>query len=383
VQVEHRVTSQSVAVVGGMIAAVPWQGGATWAVLQYLLGLRKLGWQVYFVESLDLTGPGASDAVRYCSAIMDRFELAGRWALVDSGTDHTAGMNRRELLDIARSADVLINLSGTLVDPELFELVDLRVFLDLDPAFIQLWQAVEGIDMGLDSHTHFVSLADTIGRTGSPIPTCGRTWIPTLPPVVLEEWPRATGKPDNGVTTVAHWRGYGSIEHEGIHFGQKAHSWRSLAEVPRKVSERFEPALEIDSGDGCDLDNLVDNGWKILDPSSVASDPDTYRRFVQGSRAELCVAKSGYVVSDSGWFSDRSACYLASGRPVIAQDTGFDRRLPTGDGLFAFDDADDVVRIVNELNGDYRHHRQAARRVAEEHLDSDHVLGQLLDRIDP
>ncbi len=366
-----------------MIAAVPRQGGATWAVLQYVLGLRRLGWQVYFVESLDLRGPQTSESVAYCAGVMDRFRLSDHWALVEPGTDRTAGLARRELLDVARSADILLNLSGTLTDPELFERVDVRVFVDLDPAFIQLWHAVEGIDMGLDAHTHFASIADTIGSSGCPIPTCGRTWIATLPPVVLEEWPRATGRTRNAATTVAHWRGYGSIEYEGLHFGQKAHSWRSLSELPQISSLRFQPALEIDPGDVCDLRGLVANGWRILDPSSVASDPDAYQRFVQGSRAELCVAKSGYVVSDSGWFSDRSACYLASGRPVIAQETGFSRRLPTGDGLFAFRDTVDVVRIVDELNAEYRHHRMAARQVAEEHLDSDSVLEQLLGRIRP
>lgn len=366
-----------------MIAAVPGQGGATWAVLQYLLGLRRLGWRVYFVESLDLSRTAVQKSVAYCKAVMDRFGLSDHWALVDTESERTAGLDRRELLSVARSADVLINLSGTLVDPELFELIGIRVFLDLDPAFIQLWQVVEGLDMGLDAHTHFISIADTIGQPGNLIPTCGRNWIPTLPPVVLEHWQRATGRIRNGVTTVAHWRGYGSVEHAGHHFGQKAHSWRSLAGLPRNSSERFEPALTIHPGDARDVRDLAANGWKILDPSSVAFNPDAYHRFVQGSRAELCVAKSGYVVSDSGWFSDRSACYLASGRPVLAQDTGFGRRLPTGHGLFAFSDTNDVVRIIDELNGSYRHHRLAARRVAEEHLDSDGVLGRLLDHIAP
>jgi hypothetical protein len=263
-----------------MIAGVPWQGGATWAVLQYLLGLRRLGWQVYFVESLNLSGPQAAESVAYCTGVMDRFGFSDQWALVESQTGRTAGLARQKLLDIAQGADILVNLSGTLVDPELFERLDVRVFLDLDPAFIQLWHAVEGIDMGLDSHTHFVSIADTIGSAGCPIPTCGRTWIATLPPVVLEEWPRATGLTRNAVTTVAHWRGYGSVEHQGLHFGQKVHSWRSLSELPRNSVQRFEPALEIHPGDAGDLCSLVRNGWRILDPSSVAADPDTYHRFV-------------------------------------------------------------------------------------------------------
>ena len=147
------------------------------------------------------------------------------------------------------------------------------------------------------------------------------------------------------------------------------------------TGENFEPALEIHPGDDCDLKALRDNGWKILDPMSVAGTPEEYRHFVQDSKAELCVAKSGYVVSGSGWFSDRSACYLASGRPVIAQDTGFDRRLPTGAGVFAFSRADDIVEIVDEIRRRYRHHQLAARNIAEEFLDSDKVLQHLIDQV--
>jgi hypothetical protein len=364
-----------------MIAATPWQGGATWAVLQYLLGLRRLGWDVFFVESLDLSRSEADDSVKYCTEVMDRFGFTGRWALIETDSPNSAGMERVELDAVAAAADILINVSGTLGDRDLLEPIGVRVFLDLDPAFVQLWHDVEGIDMGLDAHTHFVTLADTIGEPDCLIPTCGRTWIPTLPPVVLEEWPLATEMHHERVTTIAHWRGYGSIEHGGIHFGQKAHSWRPLFELPQRTQEHFEPALEIHQGDENDLRALKKSGWTIHDPISVAATPDGYRHFVQDSKAELCVAKSGYVVSGSGWFSDRSACYLASGRPVIAQDTGFGRRLPTGDGLFEFRNTEDVVEIFDELRRRYRHHQLAARDIAEEYLDSDRILQHLIDKV--
>ncbi len=373
--------SKPTALLSGMIAATPWQGGATWAVLQYLLGLRRLGWDVFFVEPLELSGPEASDSVKYCTEVMDRFGFTDRWTLVQPDSQNFAGMGRSELERVAASADLLVNVSGTLRDRDILEAIGVRVFLDLDPAFVQLWHAIEGIDMGLDAHTHFVTLADRIGAPDCVIPTCGRTWIPTLPPVVLEEWPLVTGMHREAVTTIAHWRGYGSIEHGGIHFGQKAHSWRSLFELPQRTQEHFAPALEIHQGDDYDQRALTKSGWTILDPMSVAATPDRYRQFVQDSKAELCVAKSGYVVSGSGWFSDRSACYLASGRPVIAQDTGFGRRLPTGDGLFKFRDTDDVVEIFNDLREHYRHHQFAARNIAEQYLDSDLVLQHLIDQV--
>jgi glycosyltransferase involved in cell wall biosynthesis len=166
-----------------------------------------------------------------------------------------------------------------------------------------------------------------------------------------------------------------------VHYGQKVHSLRPLIDLPRRAPARFALALAIHPDETNDLAALRENGWTLLDPATVAATPDDYWRFVQGSWAEFGLTKSGYVLSGSGWFSDRSACYLASGRPVIAQDTGFGRRLPTGTGLFAFSSAEDVVTAFEELEGDYERHRAAARQVAVEHLQSDRVLGELLARL--
>ena len=368
-------------IVGGTIAATPWQGGATWAVLQYLLGLPRLGCSVYFVEQLD--GPPEPNAARYCEQVMQRFGLADRWALLPGAGEEPIGMPRERLVGAAGEADLLLNLSGKITDADVLERVPVRAYVDLDPAFAQLWHAAEGVDMGFDAHTHFVSVADAIGLPDCPIPTCGRDWLPTLPPVVLEEWPLATEVERNRATTVGHWRSYGSITHDGIHYGQKAHSLRALIDLPRRAPDRLELALAIHPDEISDLEALKENGWALLNPGDVAADPDDYRRFVQGSWAEFGLAKLGYVVAGSGWFSDRSACYLASGRPVLAQDTGFDRRLPTGSGLLAFSDADDVLAGLEELEANYERHRTAARQIAEEELASDRVLGQLLERLLP
>jgi hypothetical protein len=367
-------------IVSGMIAATPWQGGATWAVLQYLLGLRRLGCDVHFLEPIESDGP-AADAVSYVRDVMERFELADGWALIPARGGEPVGLSRGDLRDVGRGADVLLNVAGMLSDPDILEQVPVRAYLDLDPAFTQLWHATEGVDMRLDAHTHFVTVADEIGRPDSPIPTCGRDWLPTLPPVVLEEWPVVETPADYGATTVGHWRSYGSIHHDGVHYGQKVHSLRPMIDLPRRTSARFELALAIHPDESDDLAALDENGWTLLDPARVASTPDDYHRFVQGSWAEFGLAKSGYAVSDSGWFSDRSACYLASGRPVLAQDTGFGRRLPTGAGLLSFSTGDDVVAAIEELEGDYERHRAAAREIAAEHLDSDRVLGSLVERL--
>jgi hypothetical protein len=370
-------------IVSGMIAATPWQGGATWAVLQYLLGLRRLGCEVHFIEPIDDPRRVPAESVRYVSETMERFGFEGRWALVPRSGAEPIGISRSELREVARGTDLLLSVSGMLADPDVLDAVAVRAYLDLDPAFNQLWHAVEGVDMRFDAHTHFVSVADAIGNPECPIPDCGREWLPTLPPVVLDEWPVASGREDRGLTTVGHWRSYGSIHHAGVHYGQKVHSLRPLLDLPRRTHARFELALAIHPDEVDDLAALEEGGWTILDPARVVATPDDYRRFVQGSWAEFGIAKLGYAVSNSGWFSDRSACYLASGRPVIAQDTGFEQRLPAGAGLFAFTTADQVVAAIEELERDYELHRDAARELAVEHLDSDRVLGSLLERLQP
>ena len=368
-------------IVSATIAETPRQGGATWAILQYLLGLRRLGCRVHFVEPVDDRGGLSPVAVRYGAEVMRRFHFDGCWAVVPRSGGEPIGMSRRALREIAHTADILLNVSGMLSDAALLDHIPVRAYLDLDPGFAQLWHTTEGVDMHLDAHTHFITVADAIGHADCAIPTCGREWLPTLPPVVLERWPVATRVERHALTTVGHWRSYGSIDHGGVHYGQKAHSLRPLIELPRRVRTQFAMALAIDPGEIEDLMLLDEHGWPLLDPATVASTPDDYHRFVQGSWAEFGLAKSGYVFSGSGWFSDRSACYLASGRPVIAQDTGFGRRLPTGAGLFAFSTVDDVVAAVDEIEHDYERHRVAARALAVEYLDSDHVLGSLLERL--
>jgi glycosyltransferase involved in cell wall biosynthesis len=213
------------------------------------------------------------------------------------------------------------------------------------------------------------------------VPTCGRDWIPTLPPVVLSHWPRARRIDHDGLTTVGNWRGYGSVERGGVVYGGRVYSMRPLMGLPALTGERFMTAFRIDPGERRDLAELRHNGWCLLDPDVVAATPGAYRRFVRGSKAEFGPAKSGYVHARCGWFSDRSAAYLASGRPVIAQDTGFGDALPTGRGVVAFSSTEDAVDAIDAVAGDYAGHASAAREIAEEHLDSDRVLGALLDAV--
>jgi hypothetical protein len=372
--------------VAGMIAGVPYQGGATWAVLQYVLGLRLLGCDVYLIEPIapaairpQDTSLAASINARYFQDVAARFGLTRRAALLNQDTRETVGLTYDELVEVAQSTDVLINISGMLTDPALFEAVPRRMYLDLDPAFNQLWHAVEHINVRFDGHTHFATVGCLIGTPECDIPACGRAWLPTLQPVALSEWQFTTGDPKGPWTTVANWRGYGSIEYGGVRYGQKAHSFRTLMTLPQDSDEWFRPAIAIHPAETADLEALRAYGWELDDPAVVAATPDAYREFIQRSKGELAIAKSGYVVSRSGWFSDRSVCYLASGRPVVAQDTGFSRFLPIGDGLFAFSTLTEAVDAIDAVNADYDRHCRQAREIAETYLRPNVVLPKLLE----
>ena len=367
----------------GMVAGDPHQGGASWAVLQYVAGFSALGHEVVLVEPL--AGARGKDSPGIRPEVVDYFRslplLEDRAALLVQGTEDTVGLSYGELTRFAAEADLLLNISGMLRDERLLASIPVRAFLDLDPGFNQVWQA-SGEDMGMDLHTHWVTVGQLVGAAGNPIPTCGHEWIATLPPVALDHWPAASEPPArDAFTTVGHWRSYGSIEHGGIHYGQRAHSLRELVELPRLSEARFQPALGIHPDEVDDLAALRANGWQLLDPADVAATPAAYAEFVRGSKAELSIAKSGYVASRSGWFSDRSAAYLAGGRPVVAQETGFSSVLPVGEGLLSFTTIAEAAAAVAAVEENLRRHSIAAREIAVAHLDAREVLRKLLDRL--
>lgn len=362
----------------GMVAGDPWQGGASWSILQYVLGLRAMGHEVRLVEPVDRLDPAV---VTYFEQLVRDFDLEGSAALLVRGTEDTAGAPYRDLVGWAEESDILFNVSGMLRDEDLVGPPPLRVFLDLDPAFNQLWQVSEGIEMGFDLHNRFATVGLELGEPGCRVPTAGREWIKTLPPVFLPRWERAATVETAAFTTIGNWRGYGSIEWEGRRLGQKAHSLRGLLDLPQRTRERLVLALAIHPDESDDLIALRSHGWQLADPRDVAGTPDRYARFIRGSRGEIGIAKEGYVESRCGWFSDRSACYLASGRPVVAQETGFSRHLPTGEGLLSFTSSEEAATAIEAIASDYGRHAEAARSLAEELLDSRLVLTQLLAQV--
>ena len=376
----------------GSLAQKPYQGGHTWVFLQYLLGLRKLGWDVLFLDQLEremcvgCDGKPCSvqDSVnlRYFLRIMDDFDLKGHYALLcDRGT-WEIGVNRQAILERSSRAALVLNIMGFLRDEEILGRSQKRVFLDIDPGFGQMWQEL-GLHAALTGHDCYVTIGQNIGRPDCGIPTCGLSWITTPQPVVLDFWPYTESNHSLSFTTIASWRGaYGPIQMDGKTYGLRVHEFRKYAALPLVTGERFELALNIHSADHADRRLLEANGWILVDPREAAGDPWRYRSYIQSSGVEFMVAKNMYVETNSGWFSDRSICYLASGKPVLTQNTGTDGIYPCGRGLVTFSSIEEAVSGVQEIRRNYRGHSQAARELALEYFDSNKVLSCLLKKLD-
>jgi len=286
------------------------------------------------------------------------------------------------LLEVARSAEALINLSGRLTLAPLLKRFRLKAYVDVDPGFTQFWHADPCVPFQLPEHDEYFTIGENIGHAECPIPTAGLRWRPTRQPVVLDDWPLIHQNTGGRFTTVANWRGpFGPVEFGGKSFGLKVHEFRKLLELPQRSNESFEIALNIHPDDQKDLEALRQNRWKVVDPMQVADTPDKFRSYVQASAAEFSVAQGIYVDTNSGWFSDRTVRYLASGKPALVQDTGFSRNLPVGEGLLTFRTLDEAVAGAEAIAADYDRHRRAARSIAEQYFDSDIVLSKMLDQI--
>jgi hypothetical protein len=377
-------------IVAGSLAQRPHHGGHTWVFLQYLLGFRAAGYDVVFADWLDESmcvdeagRPAplhASVNLRFLAETMDRWGLAECWSLL-AANGEGAGIGREDLIGRARRSILLLNVMGYLNDEEILGAAPLCAFLDIDPGFGQMWADL-GLADPFAGHDRYITVGGRIGEPGCDIPTLGLDWTHVLPSVHLSEWPALPGHSDDRFTSVASWRGpFGPIEYGGRTYGLRVHELRRFAALPGRAGATFELALDIDDADARDRDALLREGWVLVEPREAAGDPWRYREYIRGSAAELMVAKSLYVDTRSGWFSDRSACYLASGRPVLAQDTGLEDLLPAGEGLLIFADLEEAAAGAEAILADYDRHSRAARELAEEHLAADRVLPRLLEEI--
>ena len=379
-------------IVSGAIANKPFNGGAAWTRLNWLLGFKKLGFRVFFVEEIkrenciDATGARTSFEnsanLAYFKQIVDQFDLSGSAALVYENGEQVFGLDYVELLAIAEDAELLVNITGHLTCDSLMRRLRHKVYIDLDPGFTQFWHTAGNGGPRLDGHDSYFTVGENIGTAGCPIPTGEISWRRTRQPIVLEHWPTSNQRTHDGFTTVASWRGpYGPVQHNGKAFGLKVHEFRKFIELPERTQQGFEIALDIHPAEAKDLKLLRQHGWRIADPKLVAGDPAKFRGYVQTSGAEFSVAQSVYVETNSGWFSDRTVRYLASGKPALVQDTGFSRNYPVGEGLIPFRTMDEAVAGVESMARDYGEHCRAARALAEEYFDSDRVLGELIEQV--
>ena len=378
--------SQLKIVVTGQMAQYP-LGGVTWFYLHYVLGFARLGHDVWYVEdsgqwpynpTADRLVEGCDYNVTYLEGVMNRFGLAGKWAYCFPWKSRWFGLDddhRRELLE---TADVLVNVSGTLERPSNYRTIPRLVYVDTDPVFTQVKLARGQADFRKLVDTHDVHF--TYGeRDSDAVPATGHRWLKTRAPVVLSEW--RTGQPFRDVfTTVMNWTSLNPVEYGGVRYGQKDEEFRAYLDLPSLVAPTV---LELAMGSGKNKPPpralLKHKGWKLVDPNRVCPDLDSFRTYTESSKAEWSIAKNGYVRGQSGWFSERSARYLAAGRPVVVQETGFSDVLPVGEGILPFRTLDESAKGIREVERNYDRHSRAARAIAEEYFDSDKVLTKLLD----
>jgi len=364
-------------------------GGMAWHYLQYVLGLARLGYDIYFFEDSEdypccydptrhVTDTDPTYGLQFTARTFEQVGLGDCWAYYDAHTSRWFGPCADRILDVCKTADLLLNLSGANpLRPWLME-IPARAFVDTDPAFEQIRQITvpERRNRALQ-HTAFLSFGENISLGRSTIPKDGLPWQATRQPIVLDVWPVMPGPTQGSFTTVMQWDSYPAREYNGRHYGMKSDSFEPYMDLPQRTGSILELAVGSPSAP-CDL--LRSKGWVVRDPLVPTRDPWTYQHYIQQSKAEFSVAKHGYVITCSGWFSERSAAYLASGRPVLVQETGFSDWLETGSGVIPFNSVEEALAGIEEINSRYEDHCLAARAIAEEYFDARKVLPQLVER---
>lgn len=365
--------------------------GVTYQFLHYLIGLRRLGYDPYYVEdsgrwvydpALNDLSPDASANIAAVAPLLEAYGFGGRWAFRGNYPDGKCyGMTEEQILSLYREADAFLNITGAQELREEHLRIPRRIYVETDPVASQIRVAKgdEGQISALASHdTHF-SFGENFGAPDCKVPVVRFNWLPTRQPVVLDLWVNALDTQDAAYTTISTWRNEGKdITYDGeTYYWSKHREFLKIVELPARSTARFELAAGVD----VEVEPLLRaNRWSLVHSVAISKDPERYRRYIQSSRGEFTVAKDQNIRLRSGWFSDRSACYLAAGRPVITQETGFSNTLPTGEGLFGFTTLEGVLVAVEAIERDYGRASRAATAIAAECFAAEKVLSSLMRR---
>jgi hypothetical protein len=380
-------------VVGGYIVAYP-LGGMTWHHLNYLLGLHELGHEVWFLEDSGSysypynpvawqTSADSTYGREYLERTFAQYGLPKRYCYYSQFEDKHYGLSGGELNDLLRRADLLLCVSGVTPLREQRPRPRRTAVIDTDPVFTQL--RMNWDQEFLNYYRKFDSVATfgrLIGTSACPLPTHGFNWIPTNQPIALRHWP-AKASENYEMTTIGKWEHTSdrNLEFNGKSYrSSKGVEWLKMIDLPKQVFA-WTMTLGMLSMPKETSDEFARHGWNLIDPEKATLSCEAYADFIRGSAGEFTVAKEIYAGLPSGWFSDRSAAYLASGRPVVTQASGFDQWLPTGEGLFSYQTVDEAAEALNEIGTDSTRHELAARRIAEQYFDSRKVLNELLTAV--
>ena len=371
-------------IVGSYMVRYP-LGGMMSYVLQYLVGFQRLGHDVYFAEKAgyanscydpvrNVMSDDCSYGVAAVEKLLARFGLEDRWCFVDAkGRYH--GLSRSGIDETFRTADLFVDMGthGAWL-PEATNGV--RVLLDGEPGFNQMkMERRRAAGETLPDYDYYYTAGSNVGTSLSTAPTAARSWRHMWHPVVTDMFSDDPARPGVPFTTVMNWESHDPLEFEGRTYGQKAHEFERFIELPQKTSNTLEIAV---AGRRVPVQRLLDAGWQVRDAHEVTSSFDCFAEYIKSSRGEFSVCKHVFVATNSGWFSDRSAAYLACGRPVVIQDTGFSAHLPCGEGLIAVRTVAEAAEALDEVAKDYPHHSKRAREIAAGYLEASKVLGQFL-----
>jgi len=388
--VPHNNPAKGKIIVFGILFWYP-LAGVTYQFLHYMIGLRRLGYDPYYIEDsgrwvydpqIDALSPSAAGNINMVAPVLEAHGFSGKWAFRGSYPGGECyGMTEEQILRLYREADAFLNVTGAQEIREEHMVCPRRIYVESDPfaAQVGVAQGHAGTIAALAAHdTHF-SFGENLGSEDCLVPIERFRWLPTRQPVALDLWDHAPGPKRGSYTTITTWHNKNKdLDYQGdTYYWTKDREFLKFVDLPLRRSTSFELAVWVDE----DVKQLLQsNGWSLVDSIELSRNTDSYRNYILHSRGEFTVARDQYVRPNTGWFSDRSACYLAAGRPVITQETGFSKFLPSGKGLFGFRTMDDVLAAIDAIESDYDGHCRAAREIGAEYFATEKVVSSLMER---